>query len=373
MANRIERHNGGSLRRNGSMVQWKASSYATLIGSMPHRDRGKVIDLILREISEIPVWPQLPLFQPEQMMTQYLEGLPGVRMVDGRLFVQTDGPEFEQELYAFYEEYLEIEANTRELTHSRFKMGPETGRTFFQFLEAASGIPQRFQAVKGQIVGPFTLLAGLKDHRERALLYDDRMQDVVVKQLSMKARWQIERLEAFGCPVILFLDEPALAGFGSSAFISVSREMIQQLLGEVIDTVHDAGALAGIHICANTDWLLAFHSAVDIINFDAYNHFEKFALYRDEFMQFIKDGRTVAWGMVPTEDPAVILKETAQNLADLFLEGTKELTTPEIPLQRILSQSLFTPSCGCGCLPENVAERVVVLSRDLSRIMRSHL
>ena len=352
---------------------WQALGSVTLVGSMPHRDRHKAVDLILTEISEIPVWPQLAGNKAEQMLVQYLEGLPGIRVSNGNVRVETDGPNFEQELYDFYEEYLAIESGSLNIESSRFRMGPETGKTFFQFLETIDRAPSSYRALKGQIVGPFTLLTGLKDHQDRAFLYDERFQDVVPKHLAMKAKWQIERMKSLGYPVILFLDEPALAGFGSSAFIGVSRELIQQLLAEVIDAVHTADALVGIHVCANTDWLLAFDSGVDIINLDAYNYFEKFLLYQDSFSQFTREGRIVAWGMVPTTDPQTIDKETAQSLADRWLENIDQAISAELSKKKILSQSLFTPSCGCGSLPEEAAEKVVRLTRELGLIMRAHL
>ncbi len=340
---------------------------------MPHRDSRKAIELILREMPEIPVWPQLPVFPAEQMMIQYLEGMPGIREKDNRLFVETDSPEFERELYGFYEEYLELDSGAKAIDNSRFGMGKDCGKTFFEFLDLLEGATQGVKAVKGQIVGPFTLLAGLKDQDDRALLYDERLQDVVSKHLAMKAKWQIERLQSFGRPVILFLDEPALAGFGSSAFISVSSELIARIVNEVIDAAHQSGAMTGIHVCANTDWSLAFDSSVDIINFDAYNYFDKFALYKKQFSRFIEEGRTIAWGMTPTADVATIEQETARSLADRWFDQVRELCSSHISIERILAQSLFTPSCGCGSLPEKSAERVVLITRELGSIMQASL
>lgn len=355
------------------MHDWQASASATLVGSMPHLDRQKAIDLILQAVPEIPVWPQLSNNKAEQMMVQYLEGLPGIHGADGELVVLTDTPEFETELYKFYEEYLEVESAGRDLLDSRFKMGAETGKTFFEFLDTLHQTRLTCKAVKGQIVGPFTLLTGLKDLQDRALLYDERFPEVVTKHLAMKAKWQIEHLKSAGYPVIIFLDEPALAGFGSSAFISVSRELIQELLKEVIDAVHEAGALAGIHICANTDWMLAFDSAVDIINFDAYNYFEKFALYKEPFTRFLAQNRTVAWGIIPTGDTQIINRETSESLADRWMKGIDELCSSELTRETILSKSLFTPSCGCASLSEEAAERVLILAREVGQIMRGHL
>jgi hypothetical protein len=306
-------------------------------------------------------------------MVQYLEGLPGIREEGGHIVCRTDAPEFEQELYEFYQAYLEVEEGLRDLDDSRFRMGSETAKTLLQFVDALKRTSSSFRAVKGQIVGPFTLLTTLKDHQDRALIYNEELQDVVVKHLALKARWQINQLKAFGRPVILFLDEPALAGFGSSAFIAISAELVHRLLQEVIEAVHQAGALAGTHICANTDWNLVFNCGVDVINFDAYNYFDKFVLYQDSFLEFLEKGHIVAWGLVPTNDPVLIHRETSETLADLWLERIKQLVKPPWSLPRILSQSLFTPSCGCGSLSEKTAERVLLLTNGLGRMMRNHL
>jgi methionine synthase II (cobalamin-independent) len=355
------------------MDHWQPLAAITLVGSMPHKDRRKVIDLIIRTVPEVPVWPQLSPYLPEQMMIQYLEGLPGIRGEQGQMVIETNAPGFQEELYAFYEAYLEVAEGTRNLEDSRFAMGVETGRTFFHFLDALKHSPRTFRALKGQIVGPFTLLTALKDHEDRALIYNEQLQDVVVKHLTMKARWQIRQLRAFCSPVILFLDEPALAGFGSSAFISISAELVQRLLRELVEAAHQEGALAGTHICANTDWDLVFSTGVDVINFDAYNYFDKFVLYRESFLRFIENGHIVAWGMIPTHDPEIILKETPENLTNLWLERIEQLVTPSLSRSRILSQSLFTPSCGCGSLSEATAERVLRFTSELGQAIRAYL
>lgn len=355
------------------MEKWQPLAAPTLVGSMPHKDRNKAIELILRAVPEVPVWPQLSSLPSEQMMVQYLEGLPGIREETGRLLCQTDAPEFEQELYDFYEAYLAVEEGRSDLNASRFRLGTETGRTFRQFIDTLKRASSSFQALKGQIVGPFTLLTTLKDQRDRALIYHEEMQDVVVKHLALKAKWQINQLNAFGRPVILFLDEPALAGFGSSAFITISEELVQRLLREVVEAVHQLGGLAGIHVCANTDWNLVFKSGVEVVNFDAYNYFDKFLLYQNPLREFLEKGHIVAWGMVPTNDPELIAKETSENLASLWLERIKQLVKPPFSLPRILSQSLFTPSCGCGSLSEESAERVLQLTGELGRLMQTHL
>lgn len=355
------------------MSSWQPRAAATLIGSMPHKDPATAIDLILKAVPEVPCWPQLSSIRAEQMMVQYLEGLPGFREEGDRVFFTMEAEDFERESYAFYESYLAVTEGSQDIADSRFRMGPETGRTFFRFLETLRKKPDPLVAVKGQIVGPFTLLAGLKDESDRLLLYDERWQDLVVKLLSMKALWQIHYLRRLDCPVLVFLDEPALAGYGSSAFISVSGELILGVHREVVETIHQQGCLAGIHVCANTDWQLVFNSGVDVVNFDAYSYFDKLALYRKGLESFIARGGIVAWGMIPTDDPGLIQKETAEHLAELWLDSVQGLLGEGLSLSGLLRQSIFTPSCGCGSLPREAAERVLVLTRELSRIMRQVL
>jgi methionine synthase II (cobalamin-independent) len=355
------------------MHRWQPRAAGTLIGSMPHKDPETAISLVLDAAPEVPAWPQLSAIRAEQMMVQYLEGLPGVRDTGDGIFFTAETADFETEAYAFYESYLAVAEGTQDIASSRFRMGQDTARTFLQFLKALPPRTGPLEAVKGQVVGPFTLLAGLKNSKDRLLLYDERYQDLITKLLAMKAAWQIHHLRQFGCPVILFLDEPALAGYGSSAFISVSGETILGLLREVIEMIHQKDGLAGIHVCANTDWGLVFDSGVDVVNFDAYSYFDKFVLYRHGLESFMAKGGIVAWGMVPTNDPELIEKETAENLAQRWLHSVQGILGDNLTLSRVLTQSLFSPSCGCGSIPEQSAERVLILTRQLSRIMRKRL
>jgi hypothetical protein len=242
--------------------------------------------------------------------------------------------------------------------------------TFRRFLETFKEVNMPVRAMKGQIVGPFTLLCGMQDREGRALIYDERFLDIIPKLLGIKARWQIEIMKTFGAPVIIFMDEPGLAGFGSSAFITVSAEQVRGLLTEVVQAVHGAGGIAGIHVCANTDWLLAFQSNFDIINFDTYSYFDKFALYRKQCLDFISRGGNIAWGVVPTSDLEVISAQTPESLAARWTSQMRELSAGEMTLEQILAHSLFTPSCGCGSLPEDVAAKVLDLLKGFSRIVR---
>jgi hypothetical protein len=338
---------------------------------MPHKDRKSTIGLVFEAAPEIPAWPQLTSYPAEQMMAQYIEGLPGLVNEEGRLFVDSGAPEFDRQMLLFYEEYLAIENASLKLDDSSFKMGEKTGATFRVFLDALGKANLPLRALKGQIAGPFTLLSSLKDREGRALIYDERFLDIIPKLLGVKAAWQIELMKPFGLPVIIFLDEPGLAGFGSSSLIAISAELALRVLADVVDAVHSAGAMAGVHVCANTDWMLAFDSKFDIINFDSYGYFDKFALYREPWLKFVGEGGNTAWGVVPTLDSDAIRSETAETLARRWTGQVRQLAADAMEIEQIIAGSLFTPACGCGSLTTDLAQRVLDLLGGFCRIVRS--
>ena len=346
---------------------------ATLVGSLPHHNRQRALDLIFAEMAEIPLWPQLSPYPMEQMIVQYNEGLPGLVSEPNRTRFVPSAPGFQQELVDFYEEYLAVTNGERPLAHSRFRLGEESGRTFSDFLERLEGQQTTTAALKGQTTGPFTLLAALRDENDQLALYDPRLRDAVVKTLALKAQWQTEQLSLLSRPVILFIDEPALAGFGSSAFISVSAEEITAMLDEVAGHIRKAGGLVGVHVCANTDWSLFFGGSLDVINFDAYTYFERFALYRKDLVDFIEGGGIIAWGIIPTTAEESVNRETADSLASLWRHQVEQLVGPDLSLETIFRQSIITPSCGCGTLSEPLAERVVHLTRQVSERLRHEI
>jgi len=188
--------------------------------------------------------------------------------------------------------------------------------------------------------------------------------------LAQKARWQIKKLFSFGSPIIIFFDEPALAGFGSSAMISVSRGEVATCFEEVVGAVHDEGGLAGIHVCANADWSLILESDADIISFDAYSFFDKLILYSDHVKQFMGSGGILAWGIVPTLNSDDIEKETVESLVRRWEAQSTAIEALGFEKAAILAQTFITPACGTGSLPLDLANKVLVLTRQVSDTLR---
>jgi len=350
---------------------FRPACLSALIGSLPLSDHEEAADWVLDHTPEIPLWVQLPVHPQEGMVPQFVPGMPGLTGSGDRIFVDTGSPGFDDELVAFYEDYLDVTEGGKPLDDSRFALSRDMAPGFHIFLERLAGKPTGLRAVKGQVTGPFTLATSLTDQDGRAVFYDERLLDAVVKLVAMKARWQAEKLSAFGVPAMVFLDEPGLAGFGSSTFLGISKEAAAGCLSEAMEAIQAAGALAGVHICANADWSLALESPANVVSFDAYSFFDRFILYGDLIRRFISNGNILAWGIIPTSDLDKIRAETAGSLESLFWEHIEKVVNLGIPKEQVLAQSLITPACGTGSLSPELAKKVLALTRDLSARVRN--
>jgi len=353
--------------------KFQGNALPVLIGSLPVTDHKHALKLALTYSDKIPLWIQLPKLRKEGMIEQFVEGMPGLVEEKDKVYINTADEKNDALFLEYYEEYLGVIDGKFDIDNSRFRLNEDRSRGFFVFRDYLKTLSEPPLALKCQVTGPITFTTGLSDHNQKAIFYDDQLKDCAVKLLALKAKWQIKQLESFGCPIIVFFDEPALAGFGSSSFIGISREEVNCCLEEVIDSVHAQGALAGIHICANADWALILESSADIVSFDAYSFFDKFILYADSIKTFIDSGRIIAWGIVPTSNADDIKNETVDSLVAKIENQFHILENCDIDLLKIYSQSLITPSCGTGSLDIDSATRVLQLTKQVSDRVRNNI
>jgi hypothetical protein len=343
---------------------FKPRCLATGIGSFPHKDVGKACDLIMETIPEIPIWPQLPHANfREQMEIQYSEAFPNVVIDDvkEKMYFHV-GKETTTELERFFECYMD-----GNLDH--FKISEEFSRGIYEMEKRLNeSKPSSILFFKSQVTGPVTFGLATVDENKRAIYYDEIFRDVVIKGITMKARWLLEKFKPFGYSQICFVDEPILSGFGSSTYVSVKREDVVHDLNEVVEAVHADGALVGTHCCGNTDWTLLIDAGVDIVSFDAFEFGDTIAYYPDKIGQFLESGGVLAWGIVPTSEK--IVEETADSLITGLKERITHLANKGIDQNLIWEQCLLTPSCGTGSLSVDLSEKVFHMLSEVSRQLR---
>ncbi len=320
----------------------------TSIGSLPFVDVDKAIDLIFASCPAIPFWPQLPnRSYLEGMYIQYLEGIPAVRIDEGKgtAYVDTGSTEG---IEAFYEDF------NSERTDA-FAISEERAPGFYRFLERLPEIHDRVKFVKTQLTGPFTLGMGLKDEKGKPIIYDAAYFDIVRKALHMKAQWMIKTLRAVypDTKVILFFDEPAMVSFGS-AFVSISKQDVISLFDEA---ALGLDARVGIHVCGNTDWSVPLGSKIGIINYDAFHFMDTLFYFRSDLSAYLNKGGRIFPGIVPSD------------AEDLDRTGLQDLVQHWHAVERLFSEAgggeeeewVATTSCGLGTLTETHATRALDL------------
>lgn len=342
-------------------MSFQPSFTATAIGSLPHRDAEEACALTLKYLTEAPVWPQLPRRDfRENMYAQFSEGLPGVVVdAEGRkVFCDTDRDllsEMEEVLRAYLDGDLEWAAISEDHASGLYAMRRRV---------VVEG--RRYPLLKGQVTGPVSFGLTVLDRKNRPILYDDQMAEVMVKLLNLKARWMERFLRSAEASeeVLIFLDEPYLVSVGS-ALVSVSR---QQVLDCIRGCAEGLGCLTGAHCCGNTDWTLLFQAGLDVVNFDAYGYMESLALYPEELSRFLEDGGILAWGLIP--NTATLDEEGVGDLVRRFEEGVKLLVSRGVDEDLLLERAMITPTCGLEGLSEKEAERTYRLTAEVSAALR---
>jgi hypothetical protein len=225
----------------------------------------------------------------------------------------------------------------------------------------ASGLFGSAAAVKGQIEGPITLSAHLF-HKGRPFLADPALFAAIAFHVSQIVRWQIDRLESAGLPVLLFVDEPALC-FDSVAN-AISEERRLNALAETLEAARIRGAHAGLHCCAARPFERMCRVQPDIISFDAHEGLELF--FADwHARDFMQQGGTVSYGIVPTR-PGV----NAVDSASLFIRWLKAASLAGDP-QKFAQRAMITATCGLGLLDESAVAESFSVAHSVSKLIRS--
>ncbi|MCP3955564.1 MAG: hypothetical protein GY697_25595, partial [Desulfobacterales bacterium] len=275
---------------------------ATGLGSTPFREAAPALAMIRRCMPVIPHWPQLPqrgvqeglIFQAFRCLVE--TGL--IQVTGDQATFNTAATDWPERLTEFYTICLEAEQGAPDAL-AKFAFSPDAAAGFTAFIDSLKSDPVEALMVKGQVVGPLTMGFRLKDGDGNLAFYNEQLRDLVNRTLAMHASWQCARLAETGLPVLLIIDDPTVAAYGTHAHIALQIETILDSLDAVIGAIHRQGAMAGIHSCDATDWSLLFATGTDIVSFDAYRFSDSITCYASELQGFLERGGRVAWGIVP--------------------------------------------------------------------------
>ncbi len=331
----------------------------TGVGSLPHTSSKGACELILSNLEEIPFWPQLSnLSFKENMYAQFSYPLPGFVIEDSnkRVYIDTSSPN-ESAIENFLSKIIE-----EDVDHFAYD------KEYFHGLYEILGMEESFRDIKmfkGQITGPISLGFQVTDENRKPIFYNDIYRELMVKNLKMMAKWQERALRKLCDNTMIYLDEPYLSMIGS-AFVNLNRNKVIEHINEVLSGIE---GLKAIHCCANTDWSLVLDTDIDVLNFDAYGYVDTLFLYADELIKFLEEDGMIAWGIVPTNEEDLD-SENEISLSERLENHMNALAEKGTSLEKILKSSIITPSCGLGSKTERCAEKAIVTTKEVSRIMR---
>jgi hypothetical protein len=328
-----------------------AAGAVTGIGSLPLKLVTSAIKAVAEFSPEVPFWPQLPqLSERESIVGQ------GLGILEKLIEPRNEG-------YGYQVRQGQLNAVVEVLHRSRGKLTPGYAAGFGAFEEAlSSGLFSSAVAVKGQIEGPITLSAYLF-HKGRPFLSDSALFAAVVFHVSQIVGWQIDRLKLAGLPVLLFVDEPALCLDSPTANV-VSEEQRLNALAATLEDARARGAYAGLHCCAARPFERMCRAQPDILSFDAHEGLDLF--FTDwHALDFMRQGGTVAYGMVPTR-PGV----NAVDSASIFVRWLKAASLAGDP-QKFAQRAMITATCGLGLLDESAVAESFGVAHSVSKLIRS--
>lgn len=346
---------------------------ATAVGSLPHKNAKDALDLIFDKFKEIPFWPQLAgINRHEDMTVQYIQGIPGIKYdkEHEKYIYDAQSEEFFEELEKFFMDYEAI-VNEKDFTNlEKYAITAPFTSAIPIFLEKLK--EKKYEFAKCHIIGPFTWGTSLCDSEGVCAFYDETYREVLVKGLTLKAIWQIEQIKKYSpnTTPIMFMDEPVMSQYGTSAFITVQKNDIIEALSEISEIIKNFSGLSAVHCCGKSDWSILIDSGINIINFDAYAYTKSLAPYSKSINEFLKNNGYIAWGIVPTLDKEALEKISLKELEEKFEEAIDDLSQKGIDKNLVIKQSFFTPSCGAGGLSMELAQKAMTLVNDLSKDLK---
>jgi hypothetical protein len=336
----------------------KPNFTATAMSFVPYRDIPRGVDAVLRNFPEAPCLPVMT-----RSIRWMLEGMPCLVFDREKRQIRLDlSPEREGELLEFYDRY---EANDLDY----FTVRPETAPFLYAMIDTLSRKrPPDLKWVVFHTAGPLILGDTIRMLDGNPSMNNETLRDMLIKATNIKARWLEKKIkeEVPGVEVVADLPETNLVNF-TSAGGTGSRE---EILAAINGSFEGMDCLTWIHCCANVDWSLLTQTNTDVINFDAYQHADKAALYAGDFKRFLERGGMIGWGIIPVSGE-LLEKESLESLLDRLQKGFDLFVRSGIDEGLLASSSWILPSCETVLLTPEQSDRAFELAREISLTMKA--
>lgn len=350
------------------MMKFSPRLVAFALSGMPHENAEEACNIMIHNFPEALSIPYLALSKRGFLAhSRFFGGMPCLEVdweKETLRFNLSSGRE--SELVEFYDRYMSDDLDY-------FAIKPELEPALYKLAQMYKEQPwPELKLVQFNVPGPYSFGLRIQDESGVPAFYNDTMRDIIVKQLTMKARWSLKTAKDLfpGVEVSLRISEASLAVFESPGGIG-SWDVIEKAINEVLQAGEGRTC---IHCCANFDWSMLMATKTDCINFDAYQYGETMSLYPEALKKFLARGGTIAWGIVPTTGSGAIEKDIERESPSTLLEklerAIQSVADRGIDKEQLLQSSWITPSCVPTTLSLELAERIYEYTAEISRVMR---
>jgi len=295
------------------------------MGILPHENIDDALELALS--LDIPFWPQLPkLSFSEDMYVQAMEYFPGMVIDEDRQQIYFDTNRFINDIPL----YIELEKDP-----TTFILSERFSHVYQRFLSLEL---DSFKAIRGQIIGPISLMLKIVDENGKPIAYNDEVRAFAYTIIQKKLNAQYAQLRAKNEKAFVWIDDPGLE-FVFNAMCGYDNVKAKEELTVFFDGVEGP---RGLHLCGRPDWDFLLSLNIEILSFNAYAFGEIFVTY-DRVKDFLGKGNIISWGIVPTYFEE-FSKEDSSGLAGRLESMWAVLERKGIDRELIIQNSLLAPA-----------------------------
>jgi methionine synthase II (cobalamin-independent) len=322
------------------------------MGILPHKDVDKALEMAFS--LDIPFWPQLPhVSYYEDMYVQFSEHFPGIIINEAEQKITLDTVLFYEQITEYLEKSAEPET---------YALSEKYAYVFHRFLERDLSA---YPAIKGQVMGPISFGLRISDENKKPMIFHDDVRMLLFDFTKEKINHQYRILRQHNPNPIIYFDEPGLE-FVFNSMSGYNSDMAKSDLAELLSGID---GIKGVHLCGNPDWDFLLNADIDVLSFDAYNRGDRIVRY-DSILNFIKEGKVLAWGIVPSHIEQ-IEKETEDTLIDRLESLWEYLVKKGADKEMIVKNAQLAPAT-CNLVgPRN--EEAVEKSYDMLRRVSARL
>lgn len=332
-------------------------------GDLPYMTDKAATKMMVKLFENIPFLANLPNVSPDEtLIKRSLMNMPGITFRDKKIIFNNGENNLKPKLVA-----METAFNNPSVENlSKYSFDTFFLHKYYQIIDRIK--PQETVV---NLVGPFTISQQAVNKDGIQLIQDKYYRKLIVHAISIKALWIINKIKELSPetkPLIL-LEEPLLHKVGNIKRENedITRDVIVNMLSDVIKKIHDIDAKAGVQCFEKCDWKIPIEAGADLISFDAYTNPNNLNIIPAQINEFLANGGRINWAIVPVRNETIVRNLNIDNLYDRFIKTIEGLIISGTSEKLTYNRSTVSIQGNINHLPLIFAEKALILASQLSK------